>query len=172
MDENPGALFLKYSVDKLCQLGARVRECLGRLTGEQIWQRGCGNENAVGNLILHLCGNARQWIGHGVAGKPDIRKRDHEFDARGEIERADLTARLDAVISEAIADLRNVTPERLGERVKIQGFELSVLEAIYHVVEHFSQHSGQIIFMTKQFTGEDLGFYKNLAARSPGEKTP
>ena len=172
MDENLGPLFLKYSIDKLGQLASRVRDCLDRLTAEQIWQRGCGNENAVGNLVLHLSGNVRQWIGSGVAGKPDIRKRDREFAARGDIEPTELTARLDAVISEAIADLRNATPERLRERVNIQGYELSVLEAIYHVVEHFAQHTGQIIFAAKQLTGEDLGFYRHIGKPAHDEKTP
>ena len=37
-----------------------------------------------------------------------------------------------------------------------------MLEAIYHVVEHFSMHTGQIIFATKLLTGTDLGFYAHL----------
>jgi hypothetical protein len=37
-----------------------------------------------------------------------------------------------------------------------------VLEAIYHVVEHFSMHTGQIIFATKLLTTDDLGFYRHL----------
>ena len=100
MDENPGALFLKYSVDKLCQLGARVRECLGRLTGEQIWQRGCGNENAVGNLILHLCGNVRQWLVSGIGGAKDVRQRPQEFAERGPIAKAELLHRLEAAVAQ------------------------------------------------------------------------
>jgi hypothetical protein len=40
---------------------------------------------------------------------------------------------------------------------------LSVLEAIYHVTEHFSGHTSQIIFVTKMVTGEDLGFYSYLS---------
>jgi hypothetical protein len=46
------------------------------------------------------------------------------------------------------------------------------MEAIFHVVEHFSQHTGQIVFATKMLTGEDLGFYKHLKAAAHAEKTP
>src|ERR1700755_1929844 len=76
-------IFLKFSADKLEQLHGRIQDCLGRLTPEQIWTRGSENENAVGNLVLDVSGDIRQWIGSGVAGVPDHRERDAEFDARG-----------------------------------------------------------------------------------------
>jgi uncharacterized protein DUF1572 len=76
-------LFLDYSVRKLRQLTGRIEDCLGRLTEEQIWARGAESENAVGNLVLHLSGNVRQWIVAAVGGRPDIRERDAEFGARG-----------------------------------------------------------------------------------------
>jgi hypothetical protein len=48
-----------------------------------------------------------------------------------------------------------------------------VLEAIYHVVEHFSGHAGQIIYATKLLTGEDLGYYKHLKTTAAHtEQTP
>jgi hypothetical protein len=49
---------------------------------------------------------------------------------------------------------------------------VTVLEAIYHVVEHFSGHTGQIIFATKFLKGEDLGFYQHLKAKTHEETTP
>lgn len=68
--------FLKFSSDKLGQLHGRIRDCLGRLTDDQIWMRHAPNENSVGNLVLHLAGNVRQWIGYGAAGQANIRDRD------------------------------------------------------------------------------------------------
>jgi hypothetical protein len=76
-------LFLEYSVRKLRQLNTRIEDCLGRLDDNQVWARGSANENAVGNLVLHLSGNVRQWIVAGVGGQPDIRRRDTEFAAQG-----------------------------------------------------------------------------------------
>ena len=75
--------FLKYSADQLLTFSGRIEDCLGRLTAEQIWTRNSENQNAVGNLVLHLCGNVRQWIIGGIGGRPDIRDRDSEFAARG-----------------------------------------------------------------------------------------
>jgi uncharacterized damage-inducible protein DinB len=173
MEENLGSLFLNFSIDKLNQFTSRINECLDRLSDDQIWTRGSDNENAIGNLVLHLCGNVRQWIGSGVGGRPDIRKRNREFAARGDIQPAELRERLEGTIEDAVAILRDVPPERLREPVTIQSYHLTVMEAIFHVVEHFAQHTGQILFATKQLTGEDLGFYKHLnkTAAHP-EKTP
>jgi hypothetical protein len=54
----------------------------------------------------------------------------------------------------------------------VQGYDKSILEAIYHVVEHFSLHTGQIIYATKLLRKEDLGFYKHLNHTTHSEKTP
>jgi uncharacterized damage-inducible protein DinB len=165
--------FLDYSGRKLRQLTGRISECLDKLTYDQIWARGNDEQNAIGNLVLHLCGNVRQWIGFGVAGKPDIRARAREFSARGEIQPEELRGRLNETVEEAVAAIEAVTAPRLSETIQVQAFEITVLEAIYHVVEHFSHHTGQIIYATKLLTGKDTGFYAHLY--TPGgheDKTP
>lgn len=164
--------FLDYSARKLTQLGGRIADCLDRLTEEQIWARGGTNENAVGNLVLHLCGNAGQWIGHGVGGHPDTRHRDAEFAARGDADAAELKHLLDEVLKSATRVIANLPPSRLVESVTIQGYRVTVLEAIYHVVEHFSGHTGQIQYATKLLTGADLGYYRHLPASAHGEQVP
>jgi uncharacterized damage-inducible protein DinB len=165
--------FLEHSTGKLRQLTSRIETCLGMLNQEQLWARGADNENAVGNLVLHLCGNLRQWIGSGVGQKPDVRDRDSEFAARGGTSPAELALRLRETVEEAIQTIDAVSAERLAERIRVQGYDVSVLEAIYHVVEHFSMHTGQVLFATKMLTGADLGFYRHLkAAAAHGENTP
>jgi uncharacterized damage-inducible protein DinB len=173
MEDTLDRLFLDNSIRRLEQSATRIETCLGKLTGEQVWARGGENENAVGNLVLHLAGNVRQWIVSGVGGQPDIRQRDLEFSTRGGIVPAELAARLRAIVAEAVTVLATVPRERLAERVVIQQYDVTILEGIYQVVEHFSLHTGQIIFATKLFTGQDLGFYRHLrSAQAHGEKTP
>ena len=166
-------IFLDFARKKLLQLASRVTDCLGKLNDEQIWARGGEHENAVGNLVLHLSGNVRQWILSGVGGQPDTRVRDREFAARGEGSAAELAERLKSTVDEAVAVLDGVSAQRLEEHVVIQKYDVTVLEAIAHVVEHFGQHTGQIMFVTKMLTGEDLGYYKHLKSTAAhGEKTP
>ena len=152
-----GELFLGHSVSKLTQMTGYIEACVLKLDADQIWQ---GPQNSVGNLVLHLCGNVRQWIGSSIGGEADVRERDLEFAAGSRMETAELLSRLNATVGEAVAILGNLPPERLTERVATQDGERTVLEVIYQVVGHFQQHAGQIIFATKLATGEDLKFYK------------
>lgn len=166
-------LFTDFSARKLRQHEERIQDCLDRLTEEQIWMRDSETQNAAGNLVLHLCGNVRQWIIAHVGGQPDTRRRDSEFAARGDMTAAELKERLHTTISVAAAVIETLPPERLRERVTIQGYDVTVLEAIYHVVEHFAGHAGQIIFLTKWYTRDDLGFHAHLQReRAHSETTP
>jgi uncharacterized damage-inducible protein DinB len=167
------AAVLNFSAEKLAQQCSRIEICIDKLTPDQIWARGNENANAVGNLTLHLMGNVRQWILHGVGGDPDVRLRDTEFAARGGIDSTELKRRLRTTVDEASALLRAVPPHRLLERINVQSYDVTVVEAILHVVEHFSGHTGQIIFATKFLTGDDLNFYAHLRTTKPhSEKAP
>jgi hypothetical protein len=148
--------FLDVSSRRLGQMTEYLVACLNMLTKEQIWQRQGAYENAVGNLVLHLCGNARQWIMHGVGGAPDVRVRDKEFSADGGMSGAELIALFEQTMDEAKRVIARVPAELMAERVHPQGRDVSVLEAIYQVVGHVQQHVGQIILLTKQMLGTDL----------------
>jgi uncharacterized damage-inducible protein DinB len=148
--------FLNVSNRRLGQMTEYLVTCLKKLSDEQIWRRGGAHENAVGNLVLHLCGNARQWIMHGVGGVQDVRVRDKEFSADGGMSGAELIALFEATMEEAKSVIAATPAARMTERVHPQGRDVSVLEAIYQVVGHVQQHTGQIILVTKQMLATDL----------------
>jgi uncharacterized damage-inducible protein DinB len=162
MPNDIAELFLESSHEKLQLYSSRIVDCLGRLSDEQIWMRGSENENAVGNLVLHLCGNVRQWIGTGVMQNQDVRNRPAEFDARGGRSRRELQALLESTVAQALETIRTVPREKLPQPVFVQYADTTVLQAIFAAIEHFSYHTGQIIFATKMMTGSDLGYYKHL----------
>lgn len=146
----------------------RIKRCLEKLSDEEIWWRSREESNSVGNLLLHLSGNVRQWIISGVGGGADARVRQEEFDARGKWTRDELLRRLTETLAEADAVLAATEPARLLESRQIQGKDVTVLEAVYHVVEHFSMHTGQIILLTKMLKAEDLRFY-DFSGGAPAE---
>ena len=138
----------------------KIERCLERLNDEQIWWRGNEASNSIGNLVLHLCGNARQWIVCGVGGaRDDTRDRDAEFAQREVVERTELVALLRTTLADVAQVLRNLDPAALLERRTIQSSDVDVLQAIFHVTEHFSMHAGQIFLLTKLLTATDLRFY-------------
>ena len=147
----------------------KIERCLEKLTDEQVWWRPNEESNSIGNLILHLCGNARQWIVAGVGIAVDTRVRDDEFNQRDVITRAELLTLLRSTLADVEKVLRSLDPDTLLSRRQIQGHDVDILEAIFHVTEHFSMHTGQIILFTKLLTATDLSFYE-FEAGAPVER--
>ena len=169
------AEFIRVSRHELNQRLLRIEYCLEKLTLEQIWSREHEIENSVGNLVLHLCGNVRQWIISGVAGAPDNRDRDAEFSRREPVHAGELARRLSETVEEANEILANLTPDELLGKRKIQVYNLTVLNTVYHVVEHFGEHTGQIMWATKLMLGENLNFYGYLndsSSAAEGDRLP
>jgi uncharacterized damage-inducible protein DinB len=137
----------------------KIRKCLELLDDGDLWWRADETNNSVGNLILHLCGNVRQWIISGLGGEPDLRQRSREFSERTHVPRSELLARLEETLQEAERVLAAFDSDALLAERTIQGFQNTALQAIFHVVEHFSFHTGQIIYITKLRRGVDLKFY-------------
>ena len=164
--------FLTSAADKLAENLGRIESCLKELRPASLWARDSENENAIGNLLLHLEGNVRQWILSGLGTRPDERDRPSEFSARSGGNASELFAKLRATVDDALSLIGSLPHGRLAEKVCIQGFETTVLSAIFHVVEHFSGHTYQIILLTKRFTGKDLGFYSYLDKTGRREIAP
>ncbi len=143
----------------------RIVRCLEMLSEDQIWWRPNPASNSIGNMVLHLCGNVRQWIISGLGGEPDRRERDKEFAEQGPIARRELVEKIEKTVNEACRVIRRLTPRELARPRVIQKFNVTGFIAVNHVAEHFAFHSGQILYVTKMLRGEDLGF-----TRLPGEK--
>lgn len=134
----------------------KIERCLSLLTDEDVWRRANEASNSMGNLILHLSGNVQQWIIGGVGNLPYERDRQHEFGEQGIIPREELLARLKDTLEKADRVLAEVDPAELLNRKEIQGCDVTVMEAILRIVQHFALHTGQIMLLTKQLTGKDL----------------
>jgi uncharacterized damage-inducible protein DinB len=136
----------------------RIVGCLEQLSDEEIWWRPNAASNSVGNLVLHICGNMRQWIISGLGGAADVRERDKEFSERGPITRAALREKLQRTVSEACDVLARLRPSVLTRQYRIQEFDVSGYYAAAQVIEHVAYHLGQIIYVTKLKRAKDLGF--------------
>lgn len=138
----------------------KIERCLEHLTDDDVWWRPNDASNSIGNLLLHLRGNVTQWIIGGVGGQARERRRQQEFDERTRIPAEELLAQLRAAVEEAGEIIRGLDTDALVSRRQIQDYDVTVLDAIYHVVEHFGMHTGQIILLTKARTGEDLKLWR------------
>ena len=137
----------------------KIRRCLEVLSGEDIWWRAHENTNSIGNLVLHLCGNVRQWIVSGLGGEEDRRRRPAEFSRRRPVPREQLLEMLETTVREATRVLDSLSEADLATTRRIQVYDVTGLQAILHVVEHFAYHTGQIIYITRLRKNVDLKFY-------------
>ena len=147
---------------------AKITQALEPLDDHQIWWRPNAASNSIGNLLLHLAGNVRQWLIAGVGSVPDVRTRAAEFAAVGTLDKQAVLAQLASTVADADAVLDALTQQLtraphedapLQRLIAPQGFPQTVLDVIFHVVEHFSYHTGQIVFIAKQLSGVEPQFY-------------
>ena len=132
----------------------KIEGCVGQLTEGQIWSRSNEASNSIGNLLLHLTESSRYWAVEVIGGKPIGRVRQKEFDRREPVSPKQLLDDLRAAMSEVDARLVKLTDKSLLEMRTSHGDQLTVLWCVYHLVEHFSMHTGQILSMTKALVGE------------------
>jgi uncharacterized damage-inducible protein DinB len=165
------ALFLTNSQQSLAKQNLpRIVKCLQQLSEEEIWWRPNSESNSAGNLVLHLCGNVRQWIISGLGGVEYRREREREFAERGPIPRQALVTQLRRTVREACRVLAQLSDESLSWKHEIQGYRVTGLEAAFHVAEHFGYHTGQIIYITKLKRAHDLKFTRLPRIKKKGDR--
>lgn len=138
----------------------RLKKCLSALTDEQIWYRPNKASNSVGNLVLHLHGNVRQWVVAGLGKNKDVRERQKEFDEQGPIDVEKMLANMDQLMLEVDTILNQTTAEDLLEVRNVQGYQESGLSILVHITEHFSYHVGQMTYIVKMLKDKDMGYYE------------
>lgn len=154
--------FLQQSIIRMNESTERIKICLDQLTEAQVWQKPNDNTNSIGNLILHLCGNITQYAIASLGNKKDERKRSLEFSTTGGYSKNELWQKMESTAQLATETVNNISESELLRIRNVQGFELSGLGIIVHVVEHYSYHTGQIALLTKLLTNKDLRFYGNM----------
>jgi uncharacterized damage-inducible protein DinB len=141
---------------------ARIKKCLSLLSEDEVWDSPNTNTNSIGNLILHLNGNIKQYIHESLGGVEFVRQRDLEFSERKTKDKSQLLESIETTLEEACEILSHCSESELKKVRTVQGFELSGIGCAIHVCEHLSYHVGQIALLTKLITNQDLGFYAGM----------
>lgn len=136
----------------------KIGHCLDQLTEDQLWWRPAEGLNSVGNLMLHLAGNLRQWVVAGVGGAVDNRDRPSEFSADRTLEKEQLWTILQTAVEEAKQAILATSDADLIRQRLVQNFEVSGVEAIFDSVPHFQGHAQEIICLTRMQLGDGYEF--------------
>lgn len=154
--------FLTTCTQKFEENTRKLITCLNELDEADTWKRPNENSNSIGNLIFHLCGNIRQYVISSLGHVPDVRERDKEFSATDGYSKQELINQLTGTVNEAVNIIRNTKTEELLRKRQVQGNFHSGVYIVVHVTEHYSYHTGQIIFWTKLLKNKDLAFYAGI----------
>ncbi len=161
--------YISQSVYRMNENTKRIAKCLDQLSEDELWQRPNNASNSMGNLLLHLCGNIRQYIISGLGNQPDTRTRDAEFEATEGFLKNELMQKLSDTVEEAIQVMQATSEQALLTTKTVQGYHLTGMGIILHVVEHYSYHTGQFAFWIKQLRNQDLGFYAGINLNAKNE---
>jgi uncharacterized damage-inducible protein DinB len=156
------AVVAEFELRVFSESYVRIYRCLNMISDDELWKQPASGIPSIGNLVLHICGNARQWVLSGLGDKEDNRDRDQEFVPRQKIKKAELVFLMENLKMNIRQVLKDLKEKDLAAQRNIQGFEVTGFSALVHVLEHFSYHTGQITMLTKLWTGKDTGYYAGM----------
>lgn len=153
-----------YRMDESTRM---IEIAFSKVSEQHIWKRPNGVSNSIGNLILHLCGNITQYAISSLGRLSDTRERDSEFEVQNGLTKNELLQKLKSTVAKAKKTIEITSVEEWTRQRDVQGFHLSGIGIVMHVVEHYSYHTGQIAFWVKQLTETDLGYYDGIDLNIP-----
>lgn len=137
---------------------AKIEHCVAQVSNEQVWWRPGATENSVGNLVLHLAGNLRQWAVVSFNAENDDRNRASEFDARDGQSKDELLKSLRDTVRSALLSIEQLPADCWCNSLQVQGFQTTVLGALMHTTSHFVGHTHQIVQLCRMQLGEQYQF--------------
>lgn len=151
--------FARLNMDLIEQSMVKIRHCVGQLNQSQIWWRPEPALNSIGNLLLHLSGNLRQWGVVPFTLATDRRIRHEEFAVTAGLPVSELLASLAETVEEAREQWTHLAHGQLLRPVEIQGFSVNHMQSILHASSHFVGHTHQIVMLTRLQLGPDYKFH-------------
>jgi uncharacterized damage-inducible protein DinB len=134
---------------------ARLVRQLDALDDSRLWQVLPGVTNSAGNLLLHLNGNLREFVGRQIGGVPYVRDRPREFAATN-VPRSEMTAALTELASLIPGVIEKMTEARWNETFpeNVLGEPQTNRQFVVHLYGHLNYHLGQIDYLRRVLTGE------------------
>jgi hypothetical protein len=160
--------FLRQTSFRFIQSFDRINHAIRQLDDRQVWHRPSAESNSVGIILQHLEGNLRQWICSALGGDEYLRVRTAEFAAESRVPKEQLLSnfsRLGNRVQEIVAAISSAS---LLDRKRIQGFDETVMSALYNAACHLELHAGQILFITKLLLGRNYKEYWKPETREQG----
>ena len=149
MNSDAAPAFRAKSIQQIDHVRGKINHCLDQLRNEDVWWTPRAGSNPIGVILQHLIGNLRQWALSGIGGARDVRDRPSEFRIEQTTPKAELQAEFNALLNNVVSTYSSISVDDLLNPKKIQGFDTTVLDAIYDTVCHLALHTGQVLYLTR-----------------------
>lgn len=137
----------------------RIFKCLSMISEEELWFTPNKNTPSMGSLILHLCGNCKEWVLSGIGNEPNNRDRDKEFEKHPNIKKSDLVFVMENLKVKMTEVVETIDDDELNKFVRIRDWNESIFSVLIHVIEHFAYHTGQITTLSKLICNRPTNYY-------------
>lgn len=110
-----------------------------------LWKIEHAIANSGGNLVLHLVGNLKTYVGKELGGIEYIRNRDLEFSQKN-VPRADLLRMIDETMEAVDKTLEKLPESELPKQYPLKVFEYTTSTEYFlvHLASHLGYHLGQV----------------------------
>ena len=127
----------------------QIGQCLDVMAEDDVWWRPDEKSNALGNIMLHLIGSNRLYIGYGVGARSIERDRAAEFTARGNPSRAAVVSAWNETVQMMTEVFAGLDASRMMEKTDRTGKMTTIASILLHASHHTAAHMGQVVWITK-----------------------
>ncbi len=122
---------------------------------EMLWQTIPGITNSAGNLVLHLEGNLREYIGRQLGSRAYDRDRPVEFAVKGTT-KEDLAVRISRLRDSIPPIVAALSREQMHQEYPeaVLGKPLTTETFVIHLYGHLNWHLGQIDYLRRALSGD------------------
>jgi hypothetical protein len=120
---------------------------------EVLWQTPAQFTNPPGNLVLHIEGNLREYVGRQLGNTPYVRNRPLEFRTRG-VSKRELISRVAELTQLIPSVIEGLTQEQMEKELPEVVLEVPMSTAAFliHLYGHLNWHLGQIDSLRRALT--------------------
>jgi len=154
-----GSEFSRQSSSRFSRSFDRINHAVRQLDDRQIWHRPSPESNSLGIILQHLSGNLRQWVCSAFGGDEYVRVRAAEFTTESRLPKSQLLSTFNQLGDRVQEIVEAVPSASLLDRKRIQGFDETVMSALYDAASHLELHTGQILFIAKLLLGNKYKEY-------------
>lgn len=147
--------FIKECNARIESSSNRLIHCIEQLNENNIWWKPNTKMNSIGMLIIHICGSFRQWAITSINNEEDIRHRPDEFSNETQFTKSELIEKIITLKTDFCKAINKIDVSQLTEKRVVQGFDTTIIRAVFRALTHLEGHIGQIVLLTRIQSGDN-----------------